>query len=186
VLSHFDLARKDCVGTARNRTSRVWYTVTDGQTFTDLQSRDTTYLTDPARNSVVVRARLTALQGPRGDLKVYVRVDPTIGGNGGGGTGPDQNAGADNATLDAGTGALVSYDTNTVTAAANRDYAVPTYLAVRADRAFLQATSGYVGSPSDGLVQLDQDHALTTFSRDAPGGNVVQTASSSPVGRRSA
>ncbi|HEY2949676.1 MAG TPA: hypothetical protein VGJ53_14985, partial [Micromonosporaceae bacterium] len=27
LLSHFDLARKDCVGTARNRTSRVWYTV---------------------------------------------------------------------------------------------------------------------------------------------------------------
>jgi GH15 family glucan-1,4-alpha-glucosidase len=116
VLSHFDLARKDCVGTARNRTSRVWYTVangvlsdvyeptidttnietmqfivTDGETFTDLQSRDmtetvsadatgmvctvtstansgryrltTTYLTDPGRNSVVVRTQLTVLQG---------------------------------------------------------------------------------------------------------------------------
>src|SRR5690242_8443152 len=68
ALSHFDLARKDCVGTAANRTSKVWYTVaggvlsdvysptvdntnvesmqflvTDGRTFTDLQSRDTTY-----------------------------------------------------------------------------------------------------------------------------------------------
>src|SRR5881409_1635882 len=30
VLSHFDLARKDCLGTARNRTSKVWYTVADG------------------------------------------------------------------------------------------------------------------------------------------------------------
>ena len=27
ALSHFDLARKDCVGTARNTTSKVWYTV---------------------------------------------------------------------------------------------------------------------------------------------------------------
>src|SRR3954468_24924714 len=69
--SHFDLARKDCVGTARNTTSRVWYTVadgvlsdvyepnvdttnvetmqfivTDGATFTDLQSRDMTYTVD--------------------------------------------------------------------------------------------------------------------------------------------
>src|ERR1700754_4286320 len=68
ALSHFDLARKDCVGTARNTTSRVWYTVangvlsdvyepnvdttnvetmqyivTDGKTFTDVQQRDTTY-----------------------------------------------------------------------------------------------------------------------------------------------
>src|SRR6202140_2126969 len=68
ALSHFDLARKDCLGTARNTTSKVWYTVaggvlsdvyyptidntnvetlqyivTDGSTFTDLQTRDTTY-----------------------------------------------------------------------------------------------------------------------------------------------
>lgn len=68
VLSRFDLARKDCVGTARNDTSKVWFTVadgalsdvyertidntnvqsmqyvvTDGATFTDLQQRDMTY-----------------------------------------------------------------------------------------------------------------------------------------------
>src|SRR3954469_10504823 len=30
ALSHFDLARKDCVGTAANRTSKVWYTVAGG------------------------------------------------------------------------------------------------------------------------------------------------------------
>ena len=28
--SYFDLARKDCVGTARNTSSRVWFTVADG------------------------------------------------------------------------------------------------------------------------------------------------------------
>src|SRR5258705_13765884 len=68
ALSHFDLARKDCVGTAANRGSKVWFTVaggmlsdvysptvdntnvetlqylvTDGKTFTDLQSRDMTH-----------------------------------------------------------------------------------------------------------------------------------------------
>ena len=68
ALSHFGLARKDCLGTARNTTSKVWYTVangvlsdvyyptvdntnvetlqyvvTDGSTFTDLQTRDMTY-----------------------------------------------------------------------------------------------------------------------------------------------
>src|SRR5512142_1378085 len=67
-LSHFDLARQDCVGTARNTSSKVWFTiangvlsdvyfptvdntnvetlqyiVTDGSSFTDLQSRDTSY-----------------------------------------------------------------------------------------------------------------------------------------------
>ena len=68
TLSHFDLARKDCLGTAAEPGSRVWYTVaggmlsdvysptvdntnvetmqymvTDGATFTDLQARDMTY-----------------------------------------------------------------------------------------------------------------------------------------------
>ena len=28
--SYFDLARKDCVGTARDTTSKVWFTVADG------------------------------------------------------------------------------------------------------------------------------------------------------------
>ena len=123
-LSRFDLARKDCVGTARNTGSKVWFTVadgvlsdvyeptidntnvhtlqyvvTDGRNFTDLQTRDlsytvssdrsgmectvtatsaahgytltTRYLTDPARDSVVMR---TALSGPHArGLKVYAR-----------------------------------------------------------------------------------------------------------------
>ena len=68
LTSHFAIARKDCLGTARNTTSKVWYTVangvlsdvyyptndntndktlqyvvTDGSSFTDLQQRDTTY-----------------------------------------------------------------------------------------------------------------------------------------------
>src|SRR3954466_5392497 len=159
ALSHFDLARKDCVGTARNTTSRVWFTVadgvlsdvyepnvdttnvetmqfivSDGSTFTDLQSRDmtysvaadptgmvctvtsrarnyrltTTYSTDPARDSVLVRTRLS---GPK-RLKLYVRLDPTVGGHGGGGS---QNAGTDSATADR--NALVAGDTTTETAA---------------------------------------------------------------------
>ena len=68
AASYFDLARKDCVGTSANRVSKVWYTVaggvlsdvyeptidntdvstlqyvvTDGSTFSDLQTRDMTY-----------------------------------------------------------------------------------------------------------------------------------------------
>src|SRR3954471_20860739 len=30
ALSHFDLARKDCVGTARNRRSKLWFTLANG------------------------------------------------------------------------------------------------------------------------------------------------------------
>ena len=117
ALSHFDLARKDCVGTARNTTSKVWFTVangvlsdvyfptndntnvetlqyivSDGSSFTDLQTRDTTYTvqatddraltcrvtttaksgrykivtdytTDPSRPTVLIRSKFVALKG---------------------------------------------------------------------------------------------------------------------------
>jgi glucoamylase len=222
ALSHFDLARKDCLGTARNTTSKIWYTVaggvlsdvyaptidttnvetlqylvTDGSSFTDLQSRDTTYtvsadstgmictvtataksgayrltttyLTDPARASVVMSTQYTPLTAAASGYHLYVRMDATVGGNGGGGS---DNGGADNATIDP-SGALVSYDTVTTTNAANRDYAVPSFLALRGP--FSQASSGFVGTPSDGLTQLDSAHALTP-NDTALGGNVEQTA----------
>ena len=224
TLSHFDLARKDCLGTARNSTSKVWYTVangvlsdvyyptidntnvetlqyvvTDGSTFTDLQTRDMTYvveavpetggmvcrvtaraksgkytieteyLTDPARNTVLMNVRLE----PKRGYRLYVRFDPTVNGNGGGGVG---NGGADSATVDrtAGHPVLVASDPITATNAANRDYAQPVYVAL--DGALTEATSGFAGSASDGLVQLDAAHALTRTDDDASGGNVVQTA----------
>jgi glucoamylase len=223
-LSTYDLARKDCLGTARTTRSKVWFTVadgvlsdvygltidttnlktlqyvvTDGSTFTDLQSRDMTYrvrrldrsgmacrvtstdkdgryrlvtdiVTDPLRSSVVlhtrVRSRLTG-------LRVYVRYDATMNGNGGGG--PD-NGGADDARVDAGTTALLSSDTRPASSAVNRDYAGRLHGALRADRPFRSATSGFVGTPSDGLAQLDAAHRLTHRYPTASLGNVVQTA----------
>jgi glucoamylase len=195
-------------------TSRVWYTVadgvlsdvyepnvdttnvetmqfivSDGATFTDLQSRDmtytvsadptgmvctvtsrarnykltTTYTTDPARDSVLVRTRF---DGPS-NLHLYVRLDPTVGGHGGGGP---QNAGADSATADR--DALVAGDPTAETAAANRDYAQPTYLAL--EGRFTSASAGYAGTASDGLTQLDTARHLTEYD-SAPNGNVVLT-----------
>jgi glucan 1,4-alpha-glucosidase len=225
ALSHFDLARKDCLGTARNTTSKVWYTVangvlsdvyyptvdntnletlqyvvTDGATFTDLQTRDMTYavraihgsggmackvtsaaksgryrietdyVTDPKRNTVLMHVRF---RPKHAGYRLYVRFDPTVNGNGGGGAG---NGGADSATVDRSTGhpVLVSSDPVTATNAANRDYAQPVYAAL--DGAFGEASSGFVGSASDGLVQLDATHELAPTYDDALGGNVVQTA----------
>ena len=225
ALSHFDLARKDCVGTARNSTSKVWFTVangvlsdvyyptvdntnvetlqyvvTDGSTFTDLQTRDMTYsvqaitgtggmgckvtetaksgkyrieteyITDPAHNTVLMRVRFAP---KKPGYQLYLRYDPTVNGNGGGGAG---NGGPDSATVDSSTGhpVLVASDPNTTTNAANRDYAQPVYTAL--DGALSDATSGFVGASSDGLVQLDASHALTQLNNDATGGNVVQTA----------
>src|SRR3954451_4658016 len=225
ALSHFDLARKDCLGTARNTTSKVWYTVangvlsdvyyptvdntnletlqyvvTDGKTFTDLQTRNTTYsvdtlpetggmacsvtataksgkyqietqyVTDPSRNTVLMRVKLKPSDAR---LRLYARFDATVNGNGGGGAG---NGGADSATVGGSTGhrGLVSSDAVTATNAANRDYAQPVYAAL--DGALSEATSGFVGDPSDGLVQLDASHAITNPTPTVANGNVVQTA----------
>ncbi|MFL6005665.1 MAG: glucodextranase DOMON-like domain-containing protein [Gaiellaceae bacterium] len=215
-VSHFDLARKDCLGTARNTTSKVWYTVangvlsdtyyptvdntnvetlqyvvTDGTSFTDLQTRDMTYsvaalkgsggmacrvtataksgkytiatdyVTDPARNTVLMHVTFTPLDA---SYRLYVRYDATVNGNGGGG--PD-NGGADSATVDESTGhpVLVSYDAETATNASNRDYAQPVYGAL--DGPLADGSSGLVGSTDD-----DIDATQT----DAANGNVVQHA----------
>lgn len=226
--SYFDLARKDCLGTAQNSSSKVWFTlangvlsdvyyptidntnvntlqyiVSDGSTFTDLQTRDmsytvrlldrnaldcevtasarsgryrivTDYLTDPNQNTLVMRTRFVPLIGTLADYQLYVRYDPTINGNGGGGS---SNAGADSATIDNSTGHAipVAYDTSTTSTAINRTYGTPVYSALDAPRAFLQVSNGFVGAPSDGLTQLDQSHALTDLSVEADNGNVEQT-----------
>ncbi len=214
--SHFDLARKDCLGTARNTTSKVWYTVangvlsdvyyptvdntnletlqyvvTDGSTFTDLQTRDMTYtaepvrgsggmacnvtataksgkyeieteyITDPSRNTVLMHV---AFAPHEPGLHLFVRFDATVNGNGGGGSG---NGGADSATVDASTGhpVLISYDTNTATNAANRDYAQPVYEAL--DGPLTAGSSGFVGTADD---------SIDSTNTDAVDGNVVQHA----------
>ena len=226
ALSHFDLARKDCLGTARNTTSKVWFTVadgvlsdvyyptidntnvetlqyvvTDGSTFTDLQTRDMTYtvkalddsgmacevtstpasgkyrivtdyVVDPGTNALLMKVAFKP--GKRaGNLRLYLRFDPTVNGNGGGGSG---NGGADSAATDTSTGhpILVASDPNTATNAVNRDYAQPVYAAL--DAPFAETTNGFAGSASDGLTQLDASHALTTSYTAASNGNVVQTA----------
>jgi glucoamylase len=229
--SYFDLARKDCLGTAAGRGSKVWYTVaggvlsdvyeptidntdvstlqyvvTDGSTFTDLQARDmtytvaadptgmactvtsansahgyrliTTYVTDPARDTVLMSTRLQALPGAGanlGRLHLYARLDAHVNGNGGGGS---ENAGANSGAVDS-SGVPVVFSTNTVTNATNRDYAVPTYMALAATSA--QAASvGYADTASDGLTQLDAARVLTTTYNSAPDGHVVATENVTP------
>ncbi len=233
ALSRFDLARKACVGTARNRTSKVWFTVaggvlsdvyeptidntdvqslqyvvTDGSTFTDLQQRDTTYtvhadrtgmactvtstskqhgyqlvttyVTDPARDSVVMHTSLRQWRQWRQwkhgrPLSVYARLDAHVNGNGGGGS---VNGGGDDGTVGA-SGVPVIGDPHTVTQAANRDYGQPTYMALDAT-SLRGASVGYADSSSDGLTQLDATHRLATRYTAAPNGHVVATADVTP------
>jgi glucoamylase len=225
ATSWFDLARKDCVGTATGTGSKVWYTVaggvlsdvyeptvdntnvstlqyvvTDGH-FTDLQTRDltytvaadrtgmtctvtatsaahgyqlvTTYVTDPARDTVLLH---TELRGHHTDgLHVYARLDAHVNGNGGGGT---ANGGADTGTVVS--GVPVVSDTSTVSQAANRDYAVPTFMALRSSNDHGAATVGYTGTASDGLTALDATHKLGTTYDSAPNGHIVAVSDVTP------
>src|SRR5690349_12647229 len=187
--------------------STLQYIVTDGATFTDLQARDmtytvaadptgmactvtsadakhgyrlvTTYVTDPARDTVLMSTRLQALPGSGANLArlhLYTRLDAHVNGNGGGGS---DNAGANSGVVDS-SGVPVVFSTNTVTNATNRDYAVPTYMALAGTSA--QAASvGYAGTASDGLTQLDTAHTLTPYT-SAPDGHVVATENVTPGG----
>src|SRR6201999_235698 len=89
AMSHFALARKDCVGTALTDRSKVWFTVadgvlsdvyyptndntnnetlqyivTDGKSFTDLQTRDMSYTVSQTDDrSLTCRVTATAKNG---------------------------------------------------------------------------------------------------------------------------
>jgi glucoamylase len=225
--SYYDLARKDCAGTAAGGSSRVWYTVADGTLsdvyaptidntdvksldpvvtgpgFTALQPRDMSYtvaaldstgmacqvtahdaahhfdlvtdfITDPAAEAVIMRYTLRPQPGAAPGLSVYLRFNPLLNGHGGGGAG---NAGPQSATVAATSRGPVplSYSTNSFTAAVNRDYASPIYAALAAGSRFGAVETGYAGSASDGLTELDSSGSLTTTAPDADNGNVVQT-----------
>ena len=134
----------------------------------------TDYTTDPSRPTVLIRSKFVALKGKLSNYRLYVRHDPTLNGNGGGGTG---NGGPDDGSLASAGGhtLLIGSDIVTQTNAANRDYAIPVYSALDVDRGFDQATNGFAGAASDGLKQLDASHALTALHDSAIKGNVAQT-----------
>ena len=185
TMSYFDLARKDCVGTATGTASKVWYTVaggvlsdtyeptidntnvstlqyivTNGSTFTDLQTRDmsytvsadptgmactvtatdaqhgyrltTTYITDPGRDTVLMHTRLSAVPGSGTNVAaLHLYARLDAHVNGNGGGGSD-NAGGNTGvvTTSGGSAIPVVSSTNTVTDATNRTYAVPTFMAL--------------------------------------------------------
>ncbi|MCW2929642.1 MAG: Glucan 1,4-alpha-glucosidase, partial [Actinomycetia bacterium] len=232
AASHYDVGRKDCVGTAAGDGSKAWYTVADGTLsdvyaptidntdvkslapivagpgFADLQPRDMTYkvtalddtgmaceitahdaahdfnvvtdvITDPDTESVVLRYTLVPLPGAPSGLHLYLDFNPLLNGHAGGGT---ANAGAESATVVATPRGPVplAYSTDSFTEAVNRSYATPIYAALAASKPFAQVETGFEGTRSDGLTELDSSGSLTTAvgqggAPDASDGNVAQT-----------
>ena len=215
--SYFDLARKDCVGTAAGRGSKVWYTVaggvlsdvyeptidntdvstlqyivTDGATFTDLQARDmtytvaadptgmactvtstdakhgfrlvTTYITDPASDTVLMNTRLQDLPGP---APTWPACTCTPGST------PTSTATAEAAARTRaptpGWSTPPPARRSRWSSARTRSRTPPTGITrcrptwpwpARPTQA---ASVGYAGTASDGLTQLDAAHTLTAL-----------------------
>jgi glucoamylase len=199
---------KDGFGTARGTSSKVWYTlnngelseiyypridtpstrdtqlvVTDGRTFTDRESTDTihqvrlldaqsltyqqidraksgkylitkTYVTDPARSTVLVDIEFRSLTGQ--PYQVYLLHDPAPTMTG------DDDTGSTHG------GALVATDGTT------SDAVLPS-------RGFTKTSSGYQGQ-SDGWTDLASDHQMDWTYTAAQPGNVVQTGQTSLSG----
>jgi glucan 1,4-alpha-glucosidase len=195
------------VGTSTTANSKVWFTlgqngalnevyypaidsantrtleliVTDGKTFTEIESQDTdhavevpdpaaltftqintsksgryrvrkTYVTNPAQNTVLIQLQLKVLKG--GPLTALVYFDPALKNSGL----HDNGSGQRQTLLDAKAGVAC---------------------ALGASPAFLSVSSGYVGS-SDGWTELQNGHKLTQHYASAPDGNVAQIAELPP------
>lgn len=157
------------------------YLVTDGSSFTDSETSNTshqmtlvdptslvweqantatggqftitkTYIADPSQPTVLVQTTFT--NHTSSPLSLYAEYRPQLNNDGMGNTGGTDSASGD----------LVS--TNG-----------PVSSALAASVSFSQTTTGYVGSASDGSEQLASGHALTaTFSSAPTAGHIVQVA----------
>ena len=209
--SSWTTGEKVAIGTSADTTSKVWFTaangittevfypradvpnvqdlqyaVTDGSSFVDFERDATThavtmpdekaleytitntakngryrltntYVTDPARATLLVRTRFQSLDG--GSYRLYTVFNPSLGGGAAGDTGGWDAAG----------GALVASDTGVGSA-------------LKASTGFVEHSTGYSASASDGYADLAANRALTNrYDTASSGGNIVQTAQL-PVG----
>ena len=157
------------------------YIVTDGSSFTDTETANTshavsladptslvwqqvntasngdfkitkTYIADPSRSVVLIQTTFDNLSSA--PLQLYADYLPQLNNDGMGNTGGTDTASGD---LVASNGPVSS--------------------ALAASTGFTQTTSGYAGSSSDGSSQLASSHALTTTYSSAPtAGHLVQVA----------
>jgi glucoamylase len=209
--SSWTTGEKVAIGTSADPTSKVWFTaangittevfypradvpnvqdlqyaVTDGSTFVDFERDATThavtmpdekaleytitntakngryrltntYVTDPAGATLLVRTRFQSLDG--GSYRLYTVYNPSLGGGAAGDTGGWDAAGGALVASDAGVGS-----------------------ALKASTGFVDHSTGYSASASDGYADLAANRRLTNrYDTASSGGNIVQTAQV-PVG----
>src|SRR3954447_26143649 len=106
-----------------------------------------TYVTDPARNALVIDVRFRSLTGKK--LALYALYDPALSNNG------DDDRGSTRGKT------LLAHDGSSASA-------------MLAAPAFRRTSNGYLGT-SDGWQDLRSDHRMNWHYRSARKGNVVQT-----------
>ena len=120
-----------------------------------------TYVTDPARSSVVIKVQFETLD--KGKYKLYALYDPSLAGDSGNDTGQSSST------------ALVSTDTHVAGS--------PVASALVSSSGFAQTSTGYVGD-SDPWHDLVADNILNTTYASAGSGNISQIAQIPTSGRR--
>ena len=163
------------------------YVVTDGSTFVDLERDATnhvvsmpdekaleytitntaisgryrltnTYVTDPSRNSLVLRTRFQSLDG--GTYRVYVLYNPSLAGG----------SNNDNVWWDGANGALMASDSQFLFGST-----LNVATALKVSSGWAAHDNGFVGKASDGYVDLSADKTLNNqFDNVNTPGNTVQ------------
>jgi glucoamylase len=136
------------------------YTVTNTDKRTTPKYKITnTYITDPSRNSLLIRTRFQSLDG--NSYQLYLLENASMAGGG-----ASNNAwwdGTNFALMSSGTETLLGSSTTVVSA-----------LKVASPNDFVAHQNGYSGAASDCLIELRQDKALKNQFDNASNGNVVQ------------
>ena len=144
------------------------YTVTNTDTRPSAKYRITnTYVTDPSRNTLLVRTRFESLDG--GVYRLYLHANPSIAGGGA----------SNSAWWDPANSALMSSATRTLFGS---PMTIVSALKVGSPNGFVANDNGFATMASDCAVELDKDMALVRRFDSASGGNVVQCGQIGNVG----
>ncbi|MGA7949782.1 MAG: RICIN domain-containing protein [Thiobacillaceae bacterium] len=145
------------------------YTVTNTDKRATPKYRITnTYITDPSRNTLLIRTRFQSLDG--GTYRLYLLENPSMAGGGAN----------DNAWWDGTNAALTSSGTETLFGSLTT---VVSALKVASPNGFVAHDNGYAGMTSDCYIDLSADRVLNNqFDNIAGNGNVVQCGQIGSVG----
>jgi glucoamylase len=126
-----------------------------------------TYITDPSRDTLLIRTRFESLDG--GAYRLYLHANPSIAG--GGANNSAWWDAAHSALMASGTRALFGAPTTIVSA-----------LKVETPNGFVANDNGFATMASDCVVELRKDMALSSRFDSASNGNVVQCGEIGDVG----